>query len=45
MNGAANKRIEPMRWSAIRFVVYSGICGALPLMAHPCRWYGFWHIA
>jgi hypothetical protein len=32
-----NKRIEPMRGSAIRLVLYSGTCGALPLMAHPQR--------
>jgi len=34
----ANKRIEPMRRSAFRLVLYSDVCGALPLMAHPRRW-------
>ena len=33
----ANKRIEPMRGSAVRPFVYSGVWGALPLMAHPQR--------
>ena len=33
-----NKRIEPMRGSAVRFVLRSGTYGALPLMAHPQRW-------
>jgi hypothetical protein len=32
-----NKRIEPMRGSAFRLVPQSGVCGALPLMAHPHR--------
>ena len=32
------KRIEPMRGSAFRLVLYSGVRGALPLMAHPQRW-------
>jgi hypothetical protein len=31
------KRIEPMRGSAISFILYSGARGALPLMAHPQR--------
>ncbi len=26
-----------MRGSAVRFVLYAAICGALPLMAHPQR--------
>ncbi len=33
-----NKRIEPMRGSAFRLVPHAGVCGALPLMAHPQRW-------
>jgi hypothetical protein len=32
-----NKRIEPMRGSAIRLLLYSGACGTLLLMAHPQR--------
>ena len=32
-----NQRIEPMRGTAIRFVVHSATYGALPLMAHPQR--------
>ena len=35
-----------MRGSAFRLVLYSGVRGALPLMAHPQRWGGvarcFW---
>ena len=33
----SNKRIEPMRGSAVTLVLYSGVSGALPLMAHPRR--------
>ena len=33
----SNKRVEPMRGSAARFVLNSGVPGALPLMAHPQR--------
>ena len=33
----ANKRLEPMRGSAVRLVLYSGVCGALLLMAQPHR--------
>ena len=32
-----NQRIEPMRGSAVRSVLYSTASGALPLMAHPHR--------
>ena len=32
-----NRRIEPMRGSASRLVLHSGLCGALPIMAHPHR--------
>ena len=32
-----NKRIEPMRGSAIRFVPLVDVISALPLMAHPRR--------
>jgi hypothetical protein len=32
------KQIEPMRGSAFRLVLYSGVRGALPLMAHPQRY-------
>jgi hypothetical protein len=37
MKGQANKRIEPMRGSAVRLALYLVACGALPLMAHPQR--------
>ena len=33
----ANKRIEPMRGSAVRLVLYPDAGDALPLMAHPRR--------
>ena len=33
----ANKRNEPMRESAFRLALYSGVWGAVPLMAHPRR--------
>ena len=33
----ANKRIEPTRESAFRLALYSGVWGALPLMAHAQR--------
>ena len=32
-----DKRMKPMRGSAVRFVLRSGTYGALPLMAHPQR--------
>jgi hypothetical protein len=35
--GRPSKRIEPMSGSAVRLVLYSGVRGALPLMAHPRR--------
>jgi hypothetical protein len=36
-DGRANKRIEPMRRSAVRLVPLSGTVGALLIMAHPQR--------
>ena len=38
MNSLLNKPIEPMSGSAITLLVYSGVGGALPLMAHPHRY-------
>jgi hypothetical protein len=35
--GRLTKRIEPMRGSAFKLVLYSVACDALPLMAHPHR--------
>ncbi len=35
MRRSATERIEPMAGSAITFVLHSGTCGVLFLMAHP----------